>query len=181
MAAAEPKLDLITLDTHNTYSIAIGDISSYPTGYNIMNQSIEITPPGFNKVILGFEEKNVNVYNSYNLGLCAENMITSTPLPDGIYRVKYSIHPVYKYYVEKTFLKVDILQQKFDKAFLKSDITECDSDMRSKDFKVLREINFNLQGAIAAANSCADKLSMELYRKANKQLDNFITNRCDSC
>ncbi len=176
---AEPILDLITLDTHNNYTLAIGDISTYPTGYNVVNPSLEITPPGFKKQILSFTEKSINVYNSFNLGLCAQELVSTTPLPDGIYTIRYSIHPIYKYNVEKTFLRVDNLQAKFDKVFLRSDINE--PSIRNKDFKILREINLNIDGAVAAANTCSFKLAMELYRKANEQIESFLSNRCHSC
>jgi hypothetical protein len=175
----EPKLDLIVLDTHNNYTLAIGDISTYPTNYNIVNPSLEITPPGFKKQILSFEEKNINVYNSYNLGLCAQSLIETTPLPDGLYTIRYSIHPAYKYSTEKTFLRVDSLQQKFDRIFVNSDIAEC--GLNKKDYAVLREINLDIEGAISAANTCSYKLAMELYRKANERIDNYSKNKCKSC
>ena len=175
----EPILDIITLDTHNNYTLAIGDASIYPTGYNIVNPTLEVTPPGFKKVLLSFTAKSVNVYNSYNLGLCAQELIMSTPLPDGLYTIRYSIHPVYKYNVEKTFLRVDSLQQKFDRVFIQSDINNCDT--RNKDFKILKEINLDIDGAVAAANTCSYKLAMELYRRANKKIDNFTKNQCHSC
>lgn len=179
--ALEPTLDLLALDTHNTYSMAIGDISVYPTGYNIVNPTLELTPPGLDKVNLSFTAQSVNVYNSYNLGLCAQTLVSTTPIPDGIYHLKYSIHPHYKYYVEKSFLRADMLYHKFSKAFLTSDLAASSHDIKSQEFKMIREINLNIEGAIAAANSCANKLAMQLYRRANEQLDNFINNRCKSC
>lgn len=176
----EPKLDIIVLDTHNNYTLAIGDISSYPVGYNIVNPTLEITPPGFKKQLLSFVGKSINVYNSFSLGLCAQELVATTPLPDGLYTIKYSIHPVYKYIIEKTFLRADNLQQKFDGIFINSDLAEC--GITHKDMKQLKEIDLDIQGAIAAANSCSYKLSMDLYRRANERMDNFVKNhRCQSC
>lgn len=179
---AEPKLDLLLLDTHNTYSLAIGDISTYPTGLNIVSPTMQITPPSFPTVHVTFTERSVNIYNAYNLGLCAiESMSETTPLPDGVYEFKYSIHPHHKYYTTKTFIKTDIIMEKFDKAFLQTDIMNCDADMKARDMRILREINFNIQGAIASANVCANKLAMELYRKANQQIEDFVEQRCYTC
>lgn len=175
---SEPKLDLILLDTHNTYTLAIGDISIYPTGFNITNPTLVVTPPSFPPVNLGFQAKNVSIFNAFNLGLCPAGITDNIPLPDGIYKLEYSIYPHYKYNVEKTFIKTDVIQEKFDKAFLQTDIMQCDAAMRDKDARTLQEINFSIQGAIASANSCANKLAMELYRQADKQLENFIKNRC---
>jgi hypothetical protein len=177
----DPKLDLIMLDTHNSYTLAIGDISTYPTGFVISTPTMEVTPPGFPTVSLAFSSQSISIYNAFNLGICSiEDLSESTSLPDGIYKFKYSINPAYKHYVEKTVLRIDVLQEKFDKAFLKTDMS-CDTNMKERDSKLLREINLNIQGAIAAANSCALKLAMDLYRRADKQIDDFINQRCYTC
>lgn len=178
----EPKLDLILLDTHNSYTFAVGDISTYPTGYNVNSPTLEISPPSFNSVNLAFTHSSINIYNAYNLGISKiEESSELTPLPDGIYRLKYSIFPAYKYNVEKTFLRTDVIQEKFDRAFLATDIMNCDGDLKKRDAKLLREINFNLQGAIAAANNCANKLALQLYQRANEQIDAFLEQRCYNC
>lgn len=176
---ADPKLDLLIIDTHNTYSLGIGDISTY-VGTPV-NPTIQLTPPGFNTVTLSFTPNNINIYDSENLGLCVASQVENTPIPDGVYKIRYTIHPAHKYYVEKTFMKVDQILEKFDIAFLKTDIVNCDIDLKEKDAKLLREINFDIQGAIAAANSCAIKLANQLYSRANTRLDKFLEQRCYTC
>lgn len=175
MANITPQLDLLMLDTHNAKHLAIGDASSYPNNFSINTPTLEITPPSFPTKSIPFEARTIQVFNSFTLGItCVEDTCSLTDLPDGIYKVKYSIAPAYLYYVEKNFLRVDNLYKKFDTAYLKMDLC---IGKRSEE-KILNEIEGYIQGAIAASNSCALKLSMQLYNKANTLLDNFI-NKCN--
>lgn len=174
-----PVLDLLMMDTHTKYHLAIGDISQYPSNYNIQVPTLEITPPGYPKISLAFVANSIQIYNSDTLGItCPDTACSPTPLPDGIYKVKYSIYPAYKYYVEKSFLRTTALLENFDKAYLKLDLLECDQQLKYHDRQLLDNIEHFINGAIAAGNNCANKLSMELYQKANTMLTKFIDNRC---
>ncbi len=174
---AELKLDLLVLDTHNPQTLGIGDLSFYPTGKPIVEPTIEITPAGWPKVALDFTEKQVNIYNSLNLGItCADEDLVN--LPDGLYTVKYSIAPSYKNFVTKTFMKVDRIYEMLDSAFLKNDITHCDSRLSEKNKLFLEEIEFYINVAIAAANQCANKAAIEAYSKALKLIKTYNNNNC---
>ena len=120
----------------------------------------------------------VNIYTSENIGITCLGE-EHVELPDGIYNVKYTISPAYQYFVERSFIRVDKLQEKFDTAFMKLDIMQCDGPLRKQREEELDTINFYIQGAIAAANKCAGELAMKLYRKADKMLNYFITNKCN--
>lgn len=171
---AEPKLDLLYIDTHSCYSIGIADFSQYPTTFNIVSPSIEITIPSGEYVTLPFTPKSVNIYNSVSLKLSCEEE-DNIPLPDGIYRFKYTMNPSAKYFVEKTFLRIDQLQEKYDNAFLKLELDCTSSDIEKKELFI---ISLYIGEAIAAANKCAIELSMKMYRKASKLLDGFIDCKC---
>lgn len=176
---AEPKLNLLFPETHDAKSLLIADISTYPSSFSIVNPTIEITPPGFNVVTLSFTAQGFTVYDSMSLEItCSDLDCDKIDLPDGIYYVKYSISPAYRYFVNKSFLRVNKLQEKFDKVYLKLDFMQCDQAIKEEDMEVLNTIETYIQGAIAAANNCLDTLAMKLYNKANEYIKDFVNNRC---
>ena len=101
-----------------------------------------------------------------------------TPLPDGVYYLKYTVDPALTYHVEKNIMRTNKIQEKFDSAFMKLDMMECDSAIRTQSKVVLSSINFMIQGAIAAANNCAIDTANKLYAEADRQLNNFIKSNC---
>lgn len=81
-----------------------------------------------------------NIFGSDTLGITEAGC--KQPLPDGIYKLKYSIAPAYANYVERTIMRVDRLQEKFDNAFLQLDMMQCDSALRTQASVNLNTINF---------------------------------------
>lgn len=167
----EPFLDLSLMDLNSTKLLGIIDISAYPTNWNKVSPTLEITIPGFNTVFLPFVPSSLQVINSNHLGItCDDDCLKA--LPDGIYTLRYSIYPAYKYYVDKTFLRVEQLYEKFDKLFLTLEL-QCVSPS-STQRKQMEEIELYIQGAMAAASNCAIKLATELYNKADNLLTGLI-------
>ena len=124
-------------------------------------------------MVLPFVVNGTNVYGSDDLGIteagCKQN------IPDGIYCLEYTIEineliPPTTISVKKTILRTANLQEKFNEAFLKLDLMQCDGELAKQTSVNLNTINFFIQGAIAAANNCADKEAMRLYDQANKML-----------
>ncbi len=176
---AEPKLNLLFPETHDSKSLLIADISKYPVPYSITNPTIEITVPGFNVVTLPFTAQGFTVYDSMSLEItCSDLDCETIPLPDGIYYVKYSITPAYRYFVNKSFLRINNLQEKFDKVYLRLDFMQCDQAIKEEDIKTLDTIQKYINGAIAAANNCLDTLAMKLYNKASGFIDDFVNHKC---
>jgi hypothetical protein len=75
-------------------------------------------------------------------------------------------------------MRTEKIQEKFDNAFMKLDMMECDSAIRTQSKVVLNSIWYLIQGSIAAANNCAIDTANKLYTQANQQLDYFIANQC---
>jgi hypothetical protein len=75
-------------------------------------------------------------------------------------------------------MRVEQLQEKFDSAFMKLDMMECDRAIKTQAKVDLNTIYFFMQGAIAAANNCADVEATRLYNQADMMLNNFIKNNC---
>jgi hypothetical protein len=172
---ADTRLDILVVPTYNAKTLGIADASTYngiPSA-----SSIEITVPALGQVVLPFNYNSFNVFNSTSLGLSDVGQ-PLIPLPDGVYLLKYSIAPAYLYSVEKSIIRVDQLQEKFDSAFMKLDMMECDMAIKTQQKVTLSSINFFIQGAIAAANNCAIAEANKLYAQANRMLDNFNKNGC---
>jgi hypothetical protein len=174
---ADLKLDIIVVPTYNVLNLAVMDASVYPDDPPLVSgATIDIDVPGFGLVSLPFIIEELNIFTSSNLGISAVGV--SEPLPDGIYHLKYSIAPSTVNFVEKTIMRVDLLQQKFDEAFMTLDMMECDRAIKTQSKVDLTTINFFIQGAIAAANNCAEVEANKLYTQADKMLNNFIKNNC---
>tara|TARA_R110000782_G_scaffold74248_3_gene148418 strand:- start:1878 stop:2441 length:564 start_codon:yes stop_codon:yes gene_type:complete len=174
---ADLKLDILVIPTYSVLSLAIMDASTYPDDPPIVSgATIEITVPSFGIVTLPFYVGELNLFNSSNLGI--SEIGVSEPLPDGIYYIKYSIAPSTINYVTKTIIRVDQLQEKFDEAFMKLDMMECDRAIKTQSKVDLNSIYFFIQGSIAAANNCAVIEANKLYRQADNMLNNFIKTNC---
>ncbi len=172
------NLDILVIPTYNTYTLGVADASTYPTNPPIVvAPTIEIDVPSLGNVVLPFNVQDFNIFNSTSLGLTliGEPII---PLPDGVYKLKYSVAPAYQNFVEKSIMRVDKLQEKYDEAFMKLDMMECDRAIKTQQKVNLTTIYFFIQGSIAAANNCALDEANKLYNQADNMLNNFIKNNC---
>jgi len=171
------KLDILVIPTYNTLSLAVADASTYPDDPPVVTSpTLEITVPGFGTVIKTFNVNELNIFHSDDLGITATGI--EQPLPDGIYYFKYSVAPALENFVEKSIMRVDKLQEKFDEAFMKLDMMECDRAIKTQSKVELNSIYFFIQGAIAAANNCATLQATKLYQQADRMLDNFNNADC---
>ncbi len=174
---ADLKLDILVIPTYNLLTLAIADASTYPDDPPVVTSPlIDIDVPGFGVTTLPFVIDNLNIFTSSSLGITEAG--NDQALPDGIYRLKYSIAPSATNYVEKTILRVDRLQEKFDNAFLQLTMMECDRALKTQSSVTLNTINFFIQGAIAAANNCAEYESNKLYVQADNMLNSFLKSNC---
>lgn len=174
------KLDILVIPTYNALTLGIADASVYPTNPpNVTNPQIKITVPNFGIVFLPFNENELNVFSSSNLGITATGI--NDPLPDGIYYLEYIVQTPPSYAtqtVEKTIMRTDRIQEKFDEAFMKLDMMECDRAIKVQAKTELTTVSFFINGAIAAANNCATVEANKLYLQADKMLNNFIRQNC---
>lgn len=175
---ADLNLDILVIPTYNTKTLGVADISTYPDSPPVQSPTIEITIPGFGVISLPFTPEEFNVFNSGTLEITSvgEDL---TPIPDGVYTLTYSVTPAFENYVTKTIMRVDQLQEKYDEAFMKLDMMECDGPIKKQAKEDLLSIYFLIQGSIAAANSCAIETANKLYLQASKQLSYFIKNNCN--
>jgi hypothetical protein len=172
---ADLKLDILVIPTFNVQTLGVADVSVYPTPPSA--PTIEITVPAFGTVSIPFVINNLNIYNSTSLGITS-GTDPLLPLPDGVYYLKYSIAPAFENFVNKTIIRVDQLQERFDAAFMRLDMMECDLAIKTQQKVDLNSIYYFIQGAIAAANNCAVDTANKLYAQASRMLDNFNRNGC---
>ena len=171
------QLDIIVVPTYNTLTLAVADASTYPTTPPAVTApNLEVNVPNFGIVNVPFTVNQINVLSSSNLGITPVG--TNDPLPDGIYYLKYSVAPANVNFVERTIMRTERLQEKFDGAFMRLDMMECDRAIKTQSKVELTSIYFFIQGSIAAANNCALVDSNKLYNQANKMLDTFINSDC---
>lgn len=173
---ADLKLDIIVVPTYSTLTLGVMDASTYPDSPPISSPTISITVPGFGEVLLPFDVNTFNIYNSGNLGITEVGV--DQPLPDGIYRLRYSVSPAYLNFVERTIMRTEKIQEKFDRAFLQLDLMECDGAIKTQSSVTLNTINFFIQGAIAAGNNCAEYEANRLYVQADNMLNTFLRSNC---
>ena len=175
---ADLKLDILVIPTYNTLTLGIADASTYPTNPPVVSSpTLTVTIPALGEVTLPFAVNDFNILTSSNLGITTigEPLL---PLPDGIWKFKYTVAPAYSNVVEKTFMRTELIQEKFDSAFMKLDMMECDRAIKTQAKVDLNTIYFFIQGSIAAANKCAVDEANKLYTQANNMLNNFIKNNC---
>lgn len=171
------KLDIIVVPTYNSKTLGVNDASIYASTPS--SPTLEITVPALGKATIQFTPDTLNIVNSTSLGI-TDTGKPLVPLPDGVYYIKYSVNPAYENFVEKSIMRVDQLQEKFDTAFMKLDMMECDRAIKTQQKVTLNSIYYFIQGSIAAANNCAIFEANKLYNQASKMLDNFIkAGTCD--
>jgi hypothetical protein len=171
------SLDIISFPTYNVNTLAIVDNSNYTIDIeDITNPTIEIVPPGYPLVVINFKVNDYNLFSSDNLLITLPGVKQS--LPDGLYKLKYSIYPADVNFVEKTVFRVEKLQEKFYKAFLTLEGLSCDMAIKKQAKDSLDRIHIFINGAIAAGNECASIEAYALYKKADKMLDKLLNNNC---
>ena len=172
------QLEILIFPTYNVKTLAVVDASTYdPTPPVVTSPTIAITPPGFATAIIPFDVDDYNLFTSSNLGLSAVGQ-PQFALPDGVYHFKYSIAPANINFVEKSIMRVDRITEKWDTAFLKLMVLECDLAIKEQSKNILNRIMIFIQGSVSAANNCDIIKANKLYQQADKMLDNIIKDNC---
>lgn len=165
-------LNITDLETNDQKTFAVLDISKYPTGFTPINPTMEITVPGFLPKQFTFTPSSLQVYNSDVLGITCDTCELAI-LPDGIYKVKYTMTPAYQYFIEKSFLRTNQIYAKLDKLFLHLEFMQCDLAIKEEEKRMLDSIEFFIEGAKAAAHNCLEKEALKLYKQANKMIEDY--------
>lgn len=179
------QIGLEVVDTRNVKTLRVLDSSFYNAKIKVECGTLEVTPPGYNNPVIFNVTKDFSiVLNSSNLKLAKVKVYSKLQaLPDGVYKLKYSIKPNDDLWVTYDHLRVSKLLRDYYQQLcaLKLQACEPDSDTRSK-IKKLREIRIYIDAAVAEVEECGNRgRGLELYDYAQKLLNKFKTTDCPSC
>jgi len=164
---------LTVTPTYDKLTLGLTDTSSYDAVP--ASASVVLTPPGYDAVTLSITPEALNVFESSDLEIVSAGE-TEVSLPDGVYSAVFTplgITPITIY-----FMRIEKLQERFDAAFMKLDIMECDRAIKKQAKVDLMSVYFFMQGSMSAANNCAITESNTLYATASRLLTSFIRNNC---
>lgn len=178
MAVTSPILDVLIFDTHNLTTLAVADNSQYPSGFSIMNPTIQIIAPSYPVSTLAFTSSNLNLYTSADMNISCGGSCEICELPDGYWMLKYTINPAQTYSVSKSFMRTDDIQKQLMQAFLALELDKCDETVRRSDMRKVDQIQYYIQTSISAGNTCNEKLAIDLYNIAKRMLDEFLNQKC---
>jgi hypothetical protein len=178
------KLFLQEIPSTDCRILRFCDSSFYNPDIEVDNAILEITPPGFTCAVFFEVRKNFTiVLNSSNLKIMpAKTKDQLTCLPDGIYKIRYSINPNDKVYVEYDFLRNTIQMQAFYKAVCdlfdkREKVSRKIFEQRRADLIWIKEL---IDGAKFKVEECCDsEQGIDMYNEANRLLVEF--NNCDIC
>lgn len=175
------SLSFDVLNAYNCKHLAILDTSYYNPLQDIEGRILQVVSPFDSEVLeLPYQKSGITVINSNSLGIsknAPEELLSD--IPDGLYTIKISICPYDQFYYEKSFYRTCKIECKYNKAILTLDFnkcTECFDDQKTKKLDTVRRY---LDGVIANSENCNFNKATELYKYANKLLDEILN--CDCC
>ncbi len=175
------RLALQEVPTNNCRFLRIADNSWYNPNIAVENALLEVTPPGFSCPVVFQVGKLFNtVLNSSLLKIApASTYADLLPLPDGIYRLKYSIKPKATMQVEYDLFRNCQLTQRYMKAICdlfgeKCDMTKAQFEEQRKKLIWVREM---IDASKYMAEECGEpEKAIELYNEANR-----LINKINDC
>ena len=178
------SLDINSKNDCNNFVIT--DTSFYNPNLPIECVTLEITPPGCNSVYFTVLPGFSTSYNGALLGLQNVNSPEClSPLPDGIYYIKYSINPNDKIYVEYYYLHNCNQRKDYISKACKLYSSKCDLTLKeyNEKLKELSEINDLMKTSQYLIEYCNKaELGSKLYQEITDKLSKFnIYGKCSNC
>lgn len=179
------QLSLDVLDTKSLKTFRVADSSWYNKKIKIECATLEITPPGVADAVIFNVTKNFStVFNSSNLKLKRARVYSDLqPLPDGIYKIKYSIRPNEDLWVEYDYMRNDSLLHSYYEEMCKIKLQACPATKeQTKVLKDLNEIKTYIDQSKIEVEFCGNrKRGVELYDYANKLIGRYKREGCLTC
>lgn len=189
--ALQHQLALDIPETNNVSIFRILDASTYEETLDVKCATVQITSPGFTTPaeidVTTFANTKLPsfnlVLNACTLGFAVTGCNQVAPaLPDGIYKIKYSVSPNDKVYVEYYHLRTTQTYNVYNQQLCKLELATCEPsvEVRAR-LNELRLIKSYFEAAKIKAEDCHDpNLAMELLLYAKKRLDKYIGG-CKDC
>lgn len=172
-------------DTGNVKTLRVTDGSYYNHKIKVECPILEVTPPGYSSAVSFNVTKGFStVLNSSNLNISKVNAYSKLqPLPDGVYKFKYSIKPNELLWIEYQHLRINAFMKDYNTELCALKLQACEPDNEtSLKLKKLREIRSYMEAAKIEVDECGNKIrGMELYEYAKKLLNKFQTSDCITC
>lgn len=179
------KLAIQELPNNDCRFLRLVDNSSYNPTLPVENAIIEITLPGKDCGVFFEVEKHFNtVFNTQLLGVAkASSHSDLLALPDGVYKIKYSIKPNAIIYEEFELLRNCRQLNRYYKAVCglfsnKYSMNKRDFENQKKELVWIKEL---IEAAKYNVEDCDKReYGLELFREANELLDTFEST-CNTC
>lgn len=166
------QLSFEILNVNSCKLLGILDTSYYSPNQTISNRTLQIiTPFDDTPVELDYSHNAVTIFNSNNLNITnVSDFENLTELPDGLYTAKMTVCPEDKFYFEKSWYRTCLLQCKYDKAFLKLNVQECQACFSPQKLESLRRAKIYMMSAKVQADNCNFKEADRMYKASDKLL-----------
>lgn len=178
-------LSLDITETHDIKTLRVTDSSWYNKKIDVECATLTVTPPGTSREISFNVKKDFNtVLNSSNLKLKRARVYSDLgPLPDGVYKIRYSIKPNDDLWIEYEYLRVENLLKDFYEIKGKLKLQACEADWKTKDqLSKLDEIEVYIKAAKGEVEYLHNrKRGIELYDYARSLLSKFKQRDCLTC
>ena len=155
------------------------DLSLLP----VVCQQLDITMPGMSEPVYiteGLTPNFCKVFSAADLGM---DCPPGSPIHDGLYKIRYSISPNDKSFVEYYHLRTTATTNRYYAEICKLRLRECEPTSEElQHYKDLNYIKMLIDAAKAKAEYChAPDQGVEMLSYANKLLDKYIMGCCVTC
>jgi hypothetical protein len=179
---AKHTLSLEIPTVFNTCILSILDTSVYSDMVPVTCPTLNITVPGFHySVELTIVPGSNTILTACDLDLQTVDCGTVfSPIPDGVYVVKYSVSPNDQVYVEYNHLRISKALNQYNDILCELDVQACEPStfVKSKLDKLM-SARMYLDAAKAKVETCHEpQRGMALYNYAKKIMDKLQCHNC---
>lgn len=185
MPTIKHTLALEIPDTACDTILRIWDGSVYGQGLDVDCPRLDIYLPGFTAPIYYTELTPGFVKNLTAKDMNLQHPLDATPmtLPDGLYKIRYSVSPNDKVFVEYYHLRTTGIMNMYYRELCKVQLEACEpSAEQHQKLHDLRYIKMYIDAAKAKAEYCqSPKQATDMLAYAEKLLHKYLTGCCVTC
>lgn len=171
--------------------LRVVDSSVYGSGLPAECPRLDIYLPGFTTpVYLQVLSNGTAIQPNFALNLSAKDLQLQHPdedkllsLPDGLYRIRYSVSPNDKVFVEYYHLRTTQITAEYQKELCRVQLAECEPDHEThQKLHDLRYLKLYIDAAKATAEQChTPQKAVAMLEYAKKLLRKYRSGGCLTC